>query len=445
MEAILEEAEIAANRTPVIIPPKLTIDREKWSGISGFKGHEGQQLLLDMDDEDIYRFFVWICGRRWGKSLLAAQWAEPKILIPGSRGWVVSKSYDLTRKVIRVIVEDMVDKFMKPAGMSLDTYQKAGPILLEFPWGATVEGKSAENPESLLGEELDWLIFDEFASCKESTWEYYLRPTLSSRKGKALFIGTPKGYNWGHKLYKRGRERDQKDWFSHQAPSWENPWLPQDDVDEAQRTLSEAAFMQEYGAVFTIHTGQVYKNFDEEVHVIPQDEFELDPDWRKFRSIDFGYENPFVCLYIAVDPDDRIIIYKEYVQRHRTVEQHAEFLNEDEDGDRYEYTTCDPSGASPRATLLENGIWTIAVRSLVVPGIEDVRKCLEIRDDDIPGLYVTSDCVETIREFNLYGYPESGLITEAPKKDHDHCMDAVRYFIVNWLRGFIQQYTGRYR
>ncbi len=422
----------------------IMIDREKWSNVTGFKGHEGQQLLLDLDDEDIYRFFVWICGRRWGKSLLAAQWAEPKILIPGSRGWVVSKTYDLSRKVIRIIVDDIVHKFMKPGGMELDTYQKGGPILLEFPWGATVEGKSAENPESLMGEELDWVVFDEFASCKLSAWDFFLRPTLSSRMGKALFISTPKGYNWAYDLYKKGKDSDSPLWFSHQAPSWGNPYLSTEDVDEARNSQTHAAFMQEYGAQFTIYTGQVYKAFEEDVHIIPEADFILDQDWDIFRSIDFGYENPFVCLYIAVDADDRVIIYDEYVERHRTNEQHAIFLNQDERSERYEYTTCDPSGASARATLLENGIVTLGVRSMVLPGIESIRECLAIRKDDTPGLYVTSNCVHTIKEFNLYAYPETGLMTELPRKEHDHCMDALRYFVVNWRRGYIRQYSGRF-
>lgn len=441
MEAIVE--------TPVLEPhvkhPKIKIDREKWSKISGFKGHDGQNLLLKLDDEDLIRFFVWICGRRWGKSLIAAQWAEPKILIPGSRGWVVSKTYDLTRKVIREIVDDVVNKFMSPGGLKLDTYQKAGPILLEFPWGATVEGKSAENPESLMGEELDWLVFDEFASCKQSAWEYYLRPTLTIRKGKALFISTPKGYNWAYDHFKRGKDPDEPLWFSHQAPSWENPYVPPEDLEEAKRTLSPAAYSQEYGAQFTTYTGQVYKSFDEQIHILPEQDFHLKYSWPLFRSIDFGYENPFVCLYIALDEEDRVIIYNEYVSRHRTNEAHAEYLNQDEHRNRYEFTCCDVSGASARATLLENGIPTLAVKSLVVPGLEDVRECLEVRPDGRPGLYVTSNCTHTIREFNLYAYSESGLDTEVPRKEFDHAMDALRYFIVNWRRGYIKQYTGRYR
>ena len=427
--------------------PNLKIRKEEWFEMTNYQPHSGQIPLHNSEE----RFRVIVAGRRWGKSLSAAKEAEVMLLTPGTRGWVVSKTYDLTRKVIREICNDlMVKQKLKPTKK-----QMSGPIVLEFPWGSCVEGKSAEHPESLLGEGLDWLIFDECAMCKASVWEQYLRPTLTDKEGWALFITTPNGYNWIYDLWKRGHDPDHREWKSLKSPSWENPYLSGTDIDEARRTMSDRVFMQEYGADFTLSSGQVYKEFDEALHVIPADDLFIHPDWRKFRSIDFGYENPFVCLYITVDPEDRVIIYDEYYQCHRTVEQHANFLSGKGDvasaysptarnrTSQFEYTTCDPSGASARATLLENGIPTLAARSSVLQGLEAVREQLKIRADGKPGFYVSSRCVETIKEFNLYSYPENAD-TEEPKKDHDHAMDAIRYFVVNRRRGYISQQTGRY-
>lgn len=738
----------------------FSINREKWFEFLKFEPHKGQDNLFDSSA----RFKVWVCGRRWGKSLSAARWAETKILIPGTRGWVVSSTYDLTRKVIREIYTDLVVKLMKPAGLQLIRDVQTGPIILEFPWGSTVEGKSADQPNcydedteiltdhgwqffrllsrtdrvmtlnpqtracewqfptgyvsdyydgpmihfvnrstdllvtpnhrffvegvggksfikadeilsnrsalriripnlstgfegednphisedmcallgfylaegtaygncggdikrtkgnyfvnfaqkpgkkgglkgdvyekfrlvldrlgytysayedrivirnkelwqrllplgnkytkyipkeykelpryklrvlldwlilgdgsvrkrannyslrrvyftvskqladdvmeiavkcgygasikvreqsepvyfgthtaypaaplyvvtirtskykyfcnskgtflkdcqyagnvycvsvpnqivlvrrngqmcwsgnSLIGEGLDWLVFDECAKSKLKIWEYYLRPTLSDRSGQALFITTPNGYNWVYDLWKRGKDPDFPEWESHSSPSWKNPYLNPDDIEEAKRTLSDAAFRQEYGAEFTIYAGQVYKEFDEDVHVIPENELWIDSMWPRFRAIDFGYENPFVCLYIAVDDQDRIIVYDEYYVRHVTLERHAKHLAEDKTD--YVYNICDVSGASARATLLENGIPTVAARSSVEHGLEAVRGVLRTRDDGTPGFYISSKCVKTIEEFNLYSYPDVDTkISEEPIKEHDH-------------------------
>ena len=51
-------------------------------------------------------------------------------------------------------------------------------------------------------------------------WDMYLSPTLSDKKGKAIFITTPNGYNWIYDLYLLGKT-DPK-WYSTQSPSWEN-------------------------------------------------------------------------------------------------------------------------------------------------------------------------------------------------------------------------------
>lgn len=397
------------------------LDKREWFRMTGYEPHEGQNPLHDSRA----RFRVMVAGRRWGKTISAAKEAECMILTPGTRGWVVSKTYDLTMKVIREIYADLVMKSkLKPMKAQL-----GGPVILNFPWGSTVEGKTAEHPESLLGEGLDWLVFDECATCKQSVWEQYLRPTLTDREGWALFITTPRGYNWVYDLWKRGRDPEHPEWESFKSPSWTNPHLPKGDIEEARRTLTNAVFMQEYGADFTLASGQVYNEFDEGYHVVPADKLIIDPSWPRYRSIDFGYEHPFVCLYIAIDPEDRVIVYDEYYQQHRSMEQHSRALRTDA-GTRYEWTSCDISGASQRATLLENGIPTIALQSKIVEGLELVRQSLRIRDDGKPGLYVSSQCVETIKEFNLYSYPDSGK--DEPKKEHDHCMDALRYFIVNW-------------
>lgn len=404
---------------------EFEFDRKAWLRDAAYADgpHEGEWQYHSSDA----RFRVIIAGRRWGKSLSAAKEAEAMILTPGTRGWVVSKTYNLAWKVLREIYNDLIVRKRLEDHLVVN---RSNPIEWRFSWGSTVEGKSAAHPESLLGEGLDWLIFDECAKCKQSIWELYLREALTDREGWALFITTPNGYNWIHDLYQRGKDPEHPDWQSFKSPSWENPYLSKEDIAEAKRTLSEAAFAQEYGADFTISTGQVYKEFDEAYHVIPANELILHPDWLRYRSIDFGYENPFVCLYIAVDPQDRVIVYDEYVQRHRTVERHAKAL---QDSKEYEATICDPSGATERATLADHGIYSIAYPSEIVEGLEAVRQSLKMRDDGKPGLVVSSQCKETIREFNLYSYRETGDL-EKPMKEYDHCMDALRYFIVNWRK-----------
>lgn len=441
-----------------MLSTQTTIDQKKLFELLNFAPHPGQQLLFDNEA----RFKVWVCGRRWGKSLAAARWAEPKILIPGTRGWVVSKTYDLTRKVTREIYQDLIVKM----GLNLVVDQQTGPIEFEFSFGSVVEGKTADHPESLLGEGLDWLVFDESAKCKQSVWEYFLRPTLSDRDGECLFISTPNGYNWVYDLYMRGQDPNFPEWCSYTSPSWDNPYLNKADIEEARRTLSAAAFAQEYGGEFTLYAGQVYKEFDERIHVIPEANLRIPTGWKRYRAVDFGYENPFACLWIAVDPEDRVYVYDEYYQRHVTLEGHCSFLVKptdysftnfprrdialnnyvpvfDKSDTNYELTIVDISGASQRATMLEHGIPTAATTSEVATGLELVRRKLQLRDDGKPALFVSSRCVNTIKEFNLYSYSET-TTKEEPVKEWDHAMDALRYAMIILASGPTRELKAKY-
>ena len=71
-----------------------------------------------------------------------------------------------------------------------------------------VEGRSADNPNSLLGEGLDWLIVDEAARLREELWEQHLSQRLVDRDGWALLISTPRGPGWFYRLYRLGQESD---------------------------------------------------------------------------------------------------------------------------------------------------------------------------------------------------------------------------------------------
>ena len=89
----------------------------------------------------------------------------------------------------------------------------------------------------------------------------YLSPTLSDRKGKAIFITTPEGFNWIYDLFLLGKADDL--WESHQAPTWDNHVVfPDGKKDqflvERKRNMSKELYEQEYGAMFTSFEGRVY-------------------------------------------------------------------------------------------------------------------------------------------------------------------------------------------
>jgi hypothetical protein len=158
-----------------------------------WRPHPGQRAIMDHDA----RFRVVACGRRWGKSEMAAHAAlEGALETPDSTVWWVAPSYDQANdygfdKMVPLLSPDIV------AGEP----KRTKPRAIEFVNGSTISFRSAEREDSLRGPGLDFLIIDEAGSVPERAWTEELRPALSDTLGEMLAIGTPRGRNWFYRWF----------------------------------------------------------------------------------------------------------------------------------------------------------------------------------------------------------------------------------------------------
>jgi phage terminase large subunit len=187
----------------------------------------------------------------------------------------------------------------------------------------------------------------------------------------------------------------------------------------------------------------VYPDFDPAIHVI--DTPNITNEWRRFRSIDFGHTNPFVCQWWAIDPDGRMYLYRELYGTKRIVEDWAKLIHKHSAGESYEVTISDHD-AEDRATLERHGISTRPAFKAFAPGRDGVEARLRVAGDGKPRLYICRNALLqrdeslseaykplcTEQEFEAYVYPKDsgGRATkEDPVKEHDHGMDAMRYAV----------------
>jgi phage terminase large subunit-like protein len=187
------------------------------------------------------RFKVLACGRRWGKTRLGTALCVA-VGLRGGRAWWTAPSYKMGAVGWR--------------GVQMLAHQIPGADVLRgdrmvtFPGGGTVQVRSADDPQSLRGEGLDFAVLDECAYMREAAWSEALRPTLSDRRGGALFISTPRGLNWFRELWMRGDSDDYPEWQAWRFHTLDNPYIVADEIDSARRTLLERIFRQEYEADF---------------------------------------------------------------------------------------------------------------------------------------------------------------------------------------------------
>lgn len=94
----------------------------------------------------------------------------------------------------------------------------------------------------------------------EQAWQQSIRPTLTDLRGQAWFLSTPKGMNYFKHLFDRGQDRSNLDWASWQMPTAVNPYIDSQEIEAARRDLTEAAFNQEYLALFVNWEGSVFRH-----------------------------------------------------------------------------------------------------------------------------------------------------------------------------------------
>lgn len=208
--------------------------------------------------------------------------------------------------------------------------------------------------------------------------------------------------------------------------------------------LSGVRLLRYRKGVWAAREGLVYEGFDRAVHVIRRDQ--LPHLAGHYRSIDFGFSNPFVCQWWGVDYDGRLYLYREIYHTQRTVKVHAQKINELSMAYRTLATVCDHD-AEDRATLLENGIVTVPAIKSIRRGIDAVTERLKVQEDGKPRLYIVEDALvetdlslrasglptSTLEEFGSYAWPNSKADRndkEEPVDAYNHGLDATRYMVM---------------
>jgi phage terminase large subunit-like protein len=125
--------------------------------------------------------------------------------------------------------------------------------------GRKILVRGADNPDSLRGVSLTYLVLDECAFIKQDVWEKILRAALSDRKGRALFISTPSGRNWFYDVFNLGQSGEDEEWKSWHFTTQDNETIDPKEIEAAKRTLSSFAFKQEYLSSFDTAGADVFK------------------------------------------------------------------------------------------------------------------------------------------------------------------------------------------
>jgi phage terminase large subunit len=371
----------------------------------------------------------------------------------------------MTRKTYNSLVDSAVVTYEKKVlpyppddeRCAVKKYGGEKPEFYDYPNGSRIVVKGLDNAGKALSAEYDYIYVNQAEELTLHEWEI-LTGRATGRAGNVPYPQIFGDCNPGpstHWILHRPRLKKFRQLHEH------NPTLYNQQTGEiteqGERTmavlnaLTGVRYKRGRLGLWVAAEGQVYEDFDPDVHVIKRkDQFPIPASWRRYRAIDFGFINPFVCGWWAADEDGRLYLYREVYMTRRTVKVHSEHIKRLSSGERFDFTVSDHD-AEDRATLHENGIQTVAAKKDISVGIQAVQERLKIQADGRPRLYVfegalveadtalykddpgDSGPVCTEQEFTNYiwtktadGKPDK----EVPQDLFNHGMDMMRYIVM---------------
>jgi hypothetical protein len=414
--------------------------------------HDGQKQVLASSS----RFRVVVCGRRWGKSMMAVIMLLLEALkTPDGLYWYVAPTYKQAKNIAWRFLMSRIRLFPKhwQDQCKIDKQN----LTIELPNHAIIELKGAQEPDTLVGSGLNGVVLDEYAMDAYGVapvWKQAIRPALSDKMGWAVFISTPRGYNHFFELFDYAQSSGDSEWEAWRMPTATNPYITKKELEAARREVGEDMFSQEYMAEFKKRSGLVYKEFDRSVHVIkPLQPHEIGSEWRLEVGIDFGTAHPTAAIFVLFDHvHDRAYVVDEHYEAEMHSETHVKKILEKE-AKWLKYLRnkkVKRIGDSQAKQLIMDyaryGYYmapTLKGDGSVDRGIGDIQKRLAVSPvTGMPQLVVTSECPNTIREFENYQFQRRSEAIEtdemmmlatkgkdAPRKIFDDAMDALRYVI----------------
>jgi hypothetical protein len=390
------------------------------------------------------RFRVVSAGRRFGKSFLSMNEMAKFARFPNKRIMYLAVTH---RQAKTVIWDDLKAELLKRNWVKKINESDMQIWLVN---GSTITVRSAETKDALRGGKYDFLVLDEVADMDKDVWFSILRPTLSDRRGHALFIGTPKGLgNWFFDLWSNAKSSN--DWASWQYTTLQGGNVPSEEIESARLDLDEKTFEQEYEAQFVNYAGVIFYAYSE-LNVVDH------PGLKDGEPIHIGadFNTSPITAACATRTQDGLHFFDEIAIYGSNTNELADEIRKRYGFNRTIFVYPDASGGRKQTSsggfsdhiILQNAGFKIVVDSINPPVSESIASVnsLLCSKDGNRRLLIDKKCRQIRESMLKYVYKDG---TRQPDKDNgfDHMADCVRYIThkLHPLRPLIMNSGKSYR
>jgi hypothetical protein len=269
------------------------------------------------------KYKVVACGRRFGKTLMAAELAI-ECLFAGRKALLSSPTQDQSDRFWDYCKEWMSEEFQTKRAFKNENRRiiRRGP--------GEIRVKTGREPDVLRGGDADLIVFDECALLEPEVWYQVGMPMLADRDGYALFLSTPRRRNWFYTLFAKAQSENPDNdpsgrWAWWNASSHANPHLSETVLTDMVGDMHEEDYRQEILAEFLESEGAVFRHIERAAGNEPG----LTPITRKAPypgrfvfGVDWGKMNDYTAV-IVMDADRREMVDYDHFRRHDWAVQHA--------------------------------------------------------------------------------------------------------------------------
>lgn len=393
------------------------------------------ELLNAFEETPGVRFVAGACGTKFGKTYGSSIWLVQRAWNKkNSWNWWVAPSYAQSKIAYELV------KALLPKGTFIE-YKADLRIELLEPDGSyhsKIEFKSGDNPDTLRGYPIDAFVIDEAARIPYESFVSVMT-TVTQTRGIGIVISTPKGRGWFFDVYSRGEkfeddgvtprfDKQNRDpypeWKSIRMPTWTNPHVSLEAVEEARNNLPEDVFRQEFAAQFLDDSAGVFRNVagclncgDMFLSPMPGAQYVMGVDLARLRDY---------SVIIVMDKFTKRVVYMERfnqiqweVQYHKIITIARQFRAQ---------VIIDSTGIGDPIvqTLQSSGInvfpYKIGGSASKQQLVEKTRLLIENASISIPKNKYTAPLISELKSYE-YSFTESGIIKyEAPSGKNDDCV-----------------------
>ena len=325
--------------------------------------------------------------------------------------------------------------------------------VFSFPNGSFIKLGYCDNESDVYqyqGQEYDVIGMEEATHFTEPQMQFLTtcnRSTRTDFSPRMYYTFNPGGV--GHKWVKRlfvdrdyqGRE-EPSDYVFFQARVYDNLILMKNNPQyiRSLENLPESRRRAYLDGDWDVIEGQYFEEFRRDKHVC--EPFDIPVEWKRFRSMDWGFNDPTAVYWYALAPDGHIYAYDEIYQNKTLVQDMAALIREKTGATPISYTIGSPDmwqkrglrtsiqGESVGEEFAKRGVPIMQADNSRIVGWQRVRAFLSDAPDGIPWLQIFPNCKELIRTFPVVDTDEHNP-EDVSSKCEDHACESLRYALMS--------------